>query len=432
MSDGSVSGKRPRGLVPDLEGRGGADGLPNVDDIAQTCWMVHTRPRSVWNHKSGQLPCKDSFVVPFFTVALACVMVLTGCREAEPDARQLPPRVAVALAAPAVQPARSFTGIVVPRVQSDLGFRVAGKVVARLVDRGQAVQRGQALMRIDIADLELASQARRAAVRALEARAVQTASDERRYRGLVQHGAISALAYEQAKSAAAAAAAELHAAEAQAEVARNETSYAVLVADADGIVIDTLAEPGQVVAAGQPVIKLAHAGPREARIDLPETFRPALGSSATAQLYGADGGRAPATLRQLSQSADPVSRTFDARYTLEGDVANAPLGSTVTLQISDPRGVATLEIPLSALADNGNGTGVWIIEPVDADTTTHQATTTWRPVVVASVSEESASLTSGLAPGERFVAMGAHMLRASTQVRLDNDETATLSQGAAR
>jgi RND family efflux transporter MFP subunit len=329
-----------------------------------------------------------------------------------------------------VQAARSFTGIVVPRVQSDLGFRVAGKVVARLVDRGQGVQRGQALMRIDIADLELASQARRETVRALQARAAQTASDERRYRGLVEYGAISALAYEQAKSAAAAAAAELQAAKAQAEVAQNETSYAILIADADGVIVDTLAEPGQVVAAGQVVVKLAHAGPREARIDLPETFRPALGSSATAQRYGTESGRGVATLRELAQSADPVSRTFEARYTLEGDVANAPLGSTVTVQIPDPSGVATLEIPLSALADNGDGTGVWLIERADPNAL--EATTTWRPVKVASVSEEAVALSSGLAPGEPFVAMGAHMLRPGTRVRLSEDVALTVAQDAAR
>lgn len=365
-----------------------------------------------------------------WAATLGCTLALVGCREAEPDARQLPPVVAIARAAAAEQPSRWFTGVVVARVQSALGFRVGGKVVERRVDRGEAVRRGQILMRIDIADLALASQARLEAVKAVQARATQTASDERRYRGLVEHGAISALAYEQAKSAATAAAAELRASQAQAAVARNEASYADLVADADGIVVDTLAEPGQVVAAGQPVIKLAHAGPREAKIDLPETLRPALGSSATAQIYGARGIRGPATLRELSQSADPVSRTFEARYTLDGVAADAPLGATVTLQIPATQGVATLEIPLSALADTGNGTGVWIIE--DADTKAQEATTVWRPVVVAGIGQETASLSAGLAPGERFVAMGAHMLHTGTRVRVSEDPTVAPGRGAAQ
>ena len=370
------------------------------------------------------------FSASFSIATLACLLILTGCREAEPDARQLPPLVVVAQAATAELPTRWFTGVVAARVQSDLGFRIAGKIVERLVDRGQAVQRGQALMRIDIADLLLASQARVASVKAARARATQTAADERRFRGLVARGAISALAYDQAKSAADAAAAELRAAEAQANVASNEASYSVLVADADGIVVDTLAEPGQVVAAGEAVIRLAHAGPREARIDLPETLRPALGSSATAQLYGPHGASGSATLRQLSQSADPVSRTFEARYTLAGHAADAPLGATVTLQIPEPRGVSTLQIPLSALTDSGAGTGVWIIENVNANT--REATTAWRPVTVAGVSEEAASLSSGLAPGERFVAMGAHMLHAGTRVRLSKEQSDALAQGAAQ
>lgn len=369
-------------------------------------------------------------VFAFSTVALACVMALTGCREAEPDARQLPPRVVVLEAANVAQPARAFTGVVAARVQSDLGFRVAGKLVARLVDRGQAVKQGQPLMRLDIADLELQAQARRAAVKSARARATQTASEEKRLRGLVQRGAVSALAYDQAKAAASAADADLRAAEAQAEVARNAASYAVLLADADGIIVDTLAEPGQVVAAGQAVIRLAHAGPREARVDLPETLRPTLGSSATARLYGPRGASVSATLRQLSQSADPVSRTFEARYTLSGDAADAPLGATVTLDIPDAQAAATLQIPLSALADEGRGTGVWVIENVDA--AAQEATTAWRPVTVVGVGDESASINAGLAAGERFVAMGAHMLHAGTRVRLGAGPAMALGSDAAR
>ncbi len=372
----------------------------------------------------------SSFRSFFWAATLGCTLALTGCRETEPDARQLPPLVLIARAAEAEQPVRSFTGVVTARVQSDLGFRVGGKVVARRVDRGEAVRRGQVLMRIDVADLELASRARLEAVKAAQARATQTASDERRYRGLVEHGALSALAYEQSKAAAAAAAAELRAAKAQAEVSRNEASYAVLTADADGVVVDILAEPGQVVAAGQVVVKLAHAGPREARVDLPETLRPALGSSATAQIYGAQGGRGPASLRELSQSADPVSRTFEARYTLDGGAADAPLGATVTLQIPAGQGVATLEIPLSALADTGNGTGVWIIQ--DADIKAQEATTVWRPVVVVGIGQETATLSSGLASGERFVAMGAHMLHAGTRVRVSDDQTVAPGRDAAQ
>lgn len=366
--------------------------------------------------------------VTFLTALLASALLLTGCREAESDARQLPPRVLVTEAAAPTQPDRWFTGVVVARIESDLGFRVAGKVVQRLIDRGQTVKRGQPLMRIDIADLELASAARLAAVKAARARANQTASDERRYRGLVGHGAISALAYEQAKSAADAAAAELRSAEAQASVAQNEASYSVLVADADGVVVDTLAEPGQVIAAGQPVMKLAHAGPREAAVDLPETLRPALGSSAQARLYGGEGTLGAATLRQLAQAADPVSRTFEARYVLDDAQADTPLGATITVLIPDARRAATLQIPLSALADNGKGPGVWIIE----STGEREATVAWRAVTLTGVSEETASVSAGLAPGERFVAMGVHMLHAGDRVRVSDEHPVAFTLGSAQ
>src|SRR5947208_2455800 len=167
-----------------------------------------------------------------------------------------------------------------------------------------------------------------------KARARQTADDEARSHDLVGVGAVSASAYDKAKAAAEAARAELNAAEARANVARNETSYAVLVADADGVVVETLAEPGQVVGAGQAVVRVAHAGRREAVIELPETLRPAIGSTGRASLYGS-GLTGPAKLRQLSDAANRQTRTFEARYVLEDRLAVAPLGSTISMQISD-------------------------------------------------------------------------------------------------
>ena len=164
----------------------------------------------------------------------------------------------------------------------------------------------------------------------------RAADDEVRYRRLVSANFVSAAAYDKVKAAAEAARAELNAAQAQADVARNETSYAVLLADADGVVVETLAEPGQVVAAGQVVVRVAHAGRREAVIELPETLRPAIGSTGRATLYGS-GLTGSAKLRQLSDAANRQTRTFEARYVLEGRLADAPLGSTISIQISDGR-----------------------------------------------------------------------------------------------
>lgn len=341
-------------------------------------------------------------------------VVLAACGEAHvADARTDAPLVRTVPAQMENAGSRSFTGTVAARVQSDLGFRVAGKVLERLVDVGQSVHRGQRLMRIDPIDLMLAERAQEEAVAAARALAIQTAEEEIRYRNLLGTGAISASAYDQASAAADAASAQLSAAEAQADVARNASNYAELIADGDGIVVATLAEPGQVVSAGQVVLRLAHAGPREALIQLPETLRPSVGSVAQASLFGLEGVTVPATLRQIAQSADPLTRTFEARYVLSGELSNAPLGTTVSVHVTAPRSQANLHVPLSALFDPGKGPGVWVVagEPLQA---------TWRPVAVQQIDDEGAFVTGEVLPGEPVVSLGAHLLREGMQVRLAN------------
>jgi len=340
-------------------------------------------------------------------LAIASMLALAACSHEAPDPRTGPALVeATSLSTGTAGNETSFTGVVSARVQSDLGFRVAGKVIERLVDAGQTVRRGQPLMRIDRTDYALGATAASNTVAAAQAHALQTAADERRYRDLVSAGAVSASRYDQAKADADAARAQLSAALAQANVARNEAGYSVLVADADGVVVETLAEPGQVVSAGQVVIKLAHAGPREATVSLPETVRPPLGSTARAVLFGGVGATGTARLRQLSDAADPQTRTFDARYVLEGAAANAPLGSTVSIAVADPaQGSDGHDVPLSALIDAGHGPGVWAIIEGKAGATVH-----WVPVHVTALGEETATVSGTLAPGQRFVAMGAHTL----------------------
>jgi len=363
--------------------------------------------------------------VPFFAVVGLSSFALAACSDATSsiDPRTQSPLVRVETVAMSVQAERSFTGVVAARVQSDLGFRVPGKILDRLVDTGQAVERGQPLMRIDPTDLRLALRAREEAVAAARARARQTAEDEVRYRDLVSAGAVSASAYDQVKAAAESARAELNAAEAQADVARNETSYAVLLADADGVVVETLAEPGQVVGAGQVVVRVAHAGRREAAIELPETLRPAIGSIGRATLYGS-GLTGFATLRQLSDAANRQTRTFEARYVLDGRLADAPLGSTVSIQIPDGRSASALQVPIGAIFDPGKGPGVWLVEG-------ETPRTTWRAVHVAGLSDEAASVVGDLEAGDRVVALGAHLLHEGEHVRLTGSEAAPSLAGVA-
>jgi RND family efflux transporter MFP subunit len=355
---------------------------------------------------------------PFLAVVGLLPLALAACSDATSsnDPRTQTPLVRVGAVEAAVQAERSFTGIVAARVQSDLGFRVPGKILERLVDTGQAVKRGQPLMRIDPTDLRLATRAFEEAVAAATARARQTAEDEARYRDLVAAGAVSASAYDKIKAAAESARAELNAAQAQADVARNETGYTALLADADGVVVEALAEPGQVVGAGQVVVRVAHAGRREAVIELPETLRPAVGSAGRATVYGS-GLTGAAKLRQLSDAANPQTRTFEARYVLEGRLADAPLGSTISIHIPHDRSAPALQVPIGAIFDPGKGPGVWVVEG-DAPRVT------WRAVEVAGLGEETAAVVGSLAAGDRVVVLGAHLLHEGEPVRLADGEAA--------
>lgn len=326
------------------------------------------------------------------------------------DPRLLPPIVSLALATPANESGRSFTGIVGARIESNLGFRVAGKIVTRLVNAGERVKAGQPLMRIDDTDLRLARTAKRKAVVAARATVVQLDADEQRYAKLFKAGWVTRQRYDQAKTSADTARAQLAAAKAEARVAENAVTYAVLVADTDGTVIETLGEPGQVVTAGQTVVRLAQAGPREAVVALPETIRPAIGSVALSSLYDGDGHRANARLRQLSDAADPVTRTYEARYVLEGAAATSPLGATVTIWIASRAHDGEVQVPLAAILDDGRKTGVW---EVDSSTSTVR----FKAVKLLRTTSESAVI-SGPSAGDHVVSLGAQLLHAGERVRV--------------
>src|SRR5829696_1072753 len=183
--------------------------------------------------------------------AFATLSIPAQEASAVSDPRQEPPIVRLVTAMRVTGSERGFTGIIGARVQSNLGFRVAGKIVERLVNVSQQVKGGQPLMRIDETDLRLALTAKRNAVAAARASVIQLGADERRYASLLNKGWVSRQRYEQAKAASDTAEAQLAAAEAEARVAENEATYSILVADADGTVVETLGEPGQIVSAGQ-------------------------------------------------------------------------------------------------------------------------------------------------------------------------------------
>ena len=348
---------------------------------------------------------------------VALALGLGGCKtQQQQDPRTQPDLVRIATVGLAHESDHAFTGVITARVQSDLGFRVPGKVTKRFVDIGQTIHAGQPLMRIDVTDYTHAITTQVHNVEAAKAKAQQASADEARYRGLVSTGAVSASNYDQIKAAADAAQAQLAAVEAQAQVAKDEGDYSVLFADADGTVVQTLAEPGQVVTAGQTVIKLAHSGPREAAVNLPETIRPALGSIARATVYGKVQS-VEARLRQLSGAADPATRTFEARYVLGGPDAKAPLGATVTIQLAASADSGSLQVPIAAVTDRGKGPGVWLLNETSS-------TVSFRPVKVLHIGEEDVTVSEGIKPGDKIVALGAHLLSDGQQVRVAEEKAA--------
>ncbi len=341
------------------------------------------------------------------------VLLITGCSKPQAeDPMLLPQTVAVCKGKSAQPTQRAFTGIVDARVISALGFRVSGKVLERFVSAGQHVKKGQMLMRLDAVDLQLAVAAQQANVAAARARYTQAKADEDRTDLLVKTGAVSRQEYDLTRASSDSSKALLEAAEAQAKVTNNSSGYAELMADSDGVIVKTMVEPGQVVSAGQMVVQLAQDGPREALIHLPEGLRPDLGSAATAQLYGQKTPAYGAKLRELSDAADPTSRTFEARYVLEGDAAQAPLGSTVVVTITTPQapGSLALSLPIGAIHDSGTGPGVWIVD--------ESSTVKFCSVKVDRIGKEEVVLSTGLKPEDTVIALGAHMLHEGQSIRI--------------
>ncbi|KRB40955.1 efflux RND transporter periplasmic adaptor subunit [Phenylobacterium sp. Root700] len=335
--------------------------------------------------------------------AILAAFTLVACAPKAPEAQ--PQLVRTALVGEGAGGAIRYTGVVRSRTESDLGFRVGGKVVQRLVDPGQQVLRGQPLLRLDPSDLQLAANASGEQLRSAQAQATQARAEEARMARLLEAGAASRSAYDLALATALSAEAAVSAARSNARQAGNQADYGTLVADADGVVTEVLVQPGQVVGAGMVVARLARAGSREAAVAVPETQLATLPRAGRAFLYASD---APiqAQLREVAGVADPLTRTFDARYVLSR--TDLPLGATVTVELprSTPR---QQEVPLGALHDPGAGPGVWVVQANRVH---------FRRVAVARLGEETASIAAGsLNAGDRIVTLGAHLLREGQVVR---------------
>lgn len=327
----------------------------------------------------------------FKLLALCCLSLLTGCKqEGTANMPVLRPAMTVVVGQQGANQAWSYSGEVRARHEVQQGFRLGGKVAARLVEVGQSVTAGQVLARLDVTDAALQTSAAEAQLKLAQVEA-------ERYRNLHAKKFISQSALDAKETA-------LQAAIAQAGLARNQSGYTELRAERAGVVTATLAEVGQVVAAGQAVVKLAQDGEREVAIAVPEAQFAQLkvGDVAEISLFAGNAAQTwPGRLRELSPAADPVTRTYPARITLSG--AAPALGMTATVRfVARNAPAARLVIPLTAVFQQGKNTAVWI---VGKDQSVHLQT-----VSIAAYRDDGAVIASGLQGGERIVSNGVHRL----------------------
>lgn len=346
------------------------------------------------------------------TAIVVLALFLAACSEAPPPpaAPKLVRTLKVGAGDPATDGAqRSYSGEVRARIETTLGFRVAGKIVERRAELGQAVKAGQVLARLDPTDAGLQ-------VTQAEAQRALAAADVARYRDLKAKNYISASALDARETA-------FKAAEAQAQLSKNQAAYTTLVADRNGVIGQVLAEPGQVVSVGQAVFRLAPDGEREIAIALPEnevtSFK--LGQTAEVTFWaaaGATSGTAAKPLvgrvREISPVADPVTRTYAARVSLKDVDPLLPLGMSATVRFPTgapgAHGAKRLIVPLTAIFQQGDQPAVW---KVGADNTV-----SLQAVTVSAYTDGGAMVSGGLAGGEQIVAAGVNLLTAGEKVRV--------------
>jgi RND family efflux transporter MFP subunit len=351
---------------------------------------------------------------PLSSIALASLL-LTACSEPPAPATIVKPVFVTTVTLANSAQSRSFTSVVRPRVETELGFRTGGKVAERVVEVGDSVRAGQVMARLDPADYQLAVKAAADQVQAASVDAQQAASDEARFRRLLADGSVGAADHERQKARADAAAARLDQAHRQLDLARNREAYATLVAPYAGVVTTLRFERGQVVAEGQPVLSLAREGEREIVAELPEDWvARARGLVAKAAPWNDPSSQVRLVLRELSPQASVQGRTYRARYSAAPEsralVAALPLGSTVQLSLSAPQaGPATAVLPVSALVKGSGPAGVWTLNA-------QGSSLVFTPVHVVAIDDATVQVT-GLTSGSKVVSVGAQKLDAGMEVR---------------
>ena len=378
--------------------------------------------------RSAVLPCSEGFspllglflrletgrralALTAVATAAAASLLLSGCSRPEPPPEPVRSVKLLTVGVAALQSQTEYAGEVRARVESRLGFRVAGKIVQRQAELGQRVKAGQVLAQLDPQDYQLAAQAAQAQVSAAQTQRDLAAADFKRYATLKEQNFISGAELERRQATLQAAQATLAQARAQASSQGNQTDYTRLLADVAGVITSIEAEPGQVVSAGTPVLRIAQDGARDAVFAVPEDTVAQVKPGQTVSVRLWSGGvTLTGRVREVAASADPVTRTYEVKVGLDGATA-APLGATVYVapQGLGHAGTQAITLPTTALRQQGQGTAVWVYEPASG-------TVRSQDVEIASADGNAAVVASGLTPGMQVVATGVHVLSPGQKV----------------
>jgi len=340
-------------------------------------------------------------------------LALAGCNEiAAQKAAPIRPVLVTAVHYEAQARDRSFVGTVRPRIESDLGFRVGGKVLKRLVEVGALVDAGTPLATLDEVDLKLQAEQAEAEQRAASGVLAQASAAETRTKELRQKGWSTDAQWDQAKAAADEARARLNRAERQVELTKNSLSYATLVADAAGVVTATLIEPGQVVASGQTAFRVARLSEKEVVVAVPETLLArAKTGEAHVSIWSVPDKLYVARLRELAPSADPATRTYLAKFSMPGVGDEVQLGMTAMLILSEPASERVARLPLSALFDQGGGPAVYVADALSG-------AITLKPVSVKAYESNDVLISGGVEEGVKVVTLGVQKLNPAERVKV--------------
>jgi membrane fusion protein, multidrug efflux system len=352
-----------------------------------------------------------------FWLAPCALFTMAACTREAPAPEPVRAVKVVRIGASPFAAGYEFAGEVRARVESRLGFRVGGKIIRRQAEPGQRVAAGQVLAELDPRDYQLAADAARAQLRAAETSRDLAAADFKRYRELKEQNFISGAELERRESALKAAQAQFEQARSQWSVQGNQADYAILKSDVAGVVTAVEAEPGQVVAAGTPVVRIAADGPRDVVFSVPEDKVAALRSGMPVAVRGwAREGRLAGRVREVAASADPVTRTYQVKVALDAQGGGLPLGATVYVSPeglggAGVQGQPVLKLPTSALRQEGDATAVWVLEPASM-------TVALRRVEVATADGNDVVIAGGLQPGTLVVSAGVHVLSPGQKVTL--------------